>query len=106
MEKKKPNVVTKKNITKDGVHIMFPYLVSEPKIQHVLRHKIVQNQKCKELFEKLNIINPFVDIVEASVIERNGWLLYGSKKPNGEPYVLTHILKYNQKKFQSQHANI
>jgi P4 family phage/plasmid primase-like protien len=97
MEKKKPNVVTKKNITKDGVHIMFPYLVSEPKIQHVLRHKIVQNPKCKELFEKLNIINPIEDIVDASVIERNGWLLYGSKKPNGEPYVLTHILKYNQK---------
>ena len=81
MEKKKPNAVTKKNITKDGVHIMFPYAMSEPKIQHVLRHKIVQNQKCKELFEKLNIINPIEYIVDASVIERNGWLLYEVKNP-------------------------
>ena len=38
--------------------------------------------------------NPIEDIFDACVIEKNGWLLYGSKKPEGEPYVVTSVLKY------------
>ena len=95
MEKSKPVYISKKSITKDGVHIIFPYLISEPKLQHILRHKIIQNSECKELFEKRSIINPIDDIYDASVIEKNGWLLYGSKKPDGEPYKVTNVLEYN-----------
>ena len=94
MEKKKPQHLSKKSITKDGVHIIFPYIITDPKLQHVLRHKIVQNQKCIDIFENLSIINPIEDIFDACVIEKNGWLLYGSKKPEGEPYVVTSVLKF------------
>ena len=99
MEKEKPVIVEDKKITKDGVHIIFPYVVSEPKLQHVLRHKLIKNKECKSLFEKLDYVNPLDDIIDASVIEKNGWLLYGSKKPGGEPYKLTHIYQYQDDKF-------
>ena len=80
-------------IIKDGIHIMFPYIISEPNIQELIRSKVLKN--CSVIFEKLNTINPNSDIIDKSVIKTNGWFLFGSNKPNLEPYKLTHIYDDN-----------
>ena len=80
-------------INKDGIHIMFPYIISEPNIQNLIRTKVLKN--CNTIFEELNTINPNSDIVDKSVIHTNGWFLFGSNKPNLEPYKLTHIFDDN-----------
>ena len=70
---------------KDGIHIMFPYIVSKPNIQLYIRDNILK--KCSELFSDINVINSTADIFDRSVISSNGWFLYKSIKPNN--YTLT-----------------
>lgn len=82
-----------KTIVKDGIHIMFPYIVSKPNIQLYIRDNILK--KCSELFSDINVINSTADIFDRSVISSNGWFLYKSIKPNKDPYLLKSI--YNSK---------
>ncbi len=97
LEKPKPrkSVQGSKNILKDGIHIMFPYIISEPKLQYLIRYKVITNEKIKELFEGIESVNSLEDIFDIAVIERNNWQMYGSCKPNNSTYKLTHIIDYN-----------
>ena len=42
LEKQSPNVCTSKNITKDGVHIIIPNIVTRPSIQILVRKTILK----------------------------------------------------------------
>lgn len=81
-----------KGITKDGVHIIFPNIVSHPDAQYYIRNNILK--KIGELIADLGLKNVISDIVDKSVIAPNTcWLLYGSNKdrPKGNPYRLKYI---------------
>ncbi len=87
MEKSKPSL-TDKGVVKDGIHIMFPTIVSKPSVQYVIRTKMLK--KMKDVIGRLNCTNPISDVINEAVIERNNWLMYGSKKtPEGEAYKVT-----------------
>tara|TARA_Y100000389_G_scaffold204972_1_gene261447 strand:+ start:7227 stop:9959 length:2733 start_codon:yes stop_codon:yes gene_type:complete len=87
-EKEKPT--KKKDCIKDGVHIMFPYIVTEPALQHLIREEIIE--EAENFFpEDENNIEQIVDI---SVLDTNGWMMYGSSKIDGHPYYLTGIWGY------------
>lgn len=92
----KPTTVYKsdKEITKDGIHIMLPYLIVSPNLQYAARYKTITNKKCKELFKSVGIINPIDDIFDKRVIE-NLWQMYGSNKPGCDKYLLTKIVDEN-----------
>lgn len=76
---------------KDGIHIMFPFVVLEPAIQHKIRENVYKG--VKEAFHDMQLTNSPADIVDRQVIEHNAWLMYGSKKPSSvSPYKLTHII--------------
>lgn len=94
LEKSVPVTDNKKGYTKDGIHIIFPNVVTSPKIQYVLRYKMINNKKCKQLFQNINITNPIEDIFDVAVIERNNWQMYGSTKPGCEPYKLSKIYSF------------
>jgi P4 family phage/plasmid primase-like protien len=81
-----------KNLVKDGVHIMFPNIVTDPRIMYVIRNNIIKNNDIVQLFKDMGCTNPVDDIIDKAVIEKNNWLMYGSSKPGGEPYKLTYIL--------------
>ena len=81
----------KKNVTKDGIHIVFPYINTLPSLQYIIRNQFLE--KYKDLFKGLNLINPIDDIFDESVIYRNAWQVYGSCKPECESYKLTQIYK-------------
>ena len=85
-----------KNITKDGIHIMFPDIVVDPMVQYVARYNTIKNKECIQLFKSLKVSNSLSDIFDKCVIETNNWLLYGSSKPNSPRYILTNIFKYDK----------
>ena len=81
-----------KGITKDGIHILFPNIVSHPDAQYYIRNNILK--KIGEIIADLGLKNVISDIVDKSVIAPNTcWLLYGSNKdrPKGNPYRLKYI---------------
>jgi P4 family phage/plasmid primase-like protien len=91
MEKPYPTV--DKGLLKDGIHIVIPDLVTKPAVQYLVREAVIP--EFREYFENLQCINATEDIVDEAVIERNNWQMYGSKKPNCEPYKITKIYRYS-----------
>ena len=93
LEKSKPVVDSKnKEIMKDGVHIIMPYIVSNYNVLHLVRHEIINNSEVSDRFESLGFKNPIEDIVDKAVIQRNNWFMYGSTKPGKEAYLVSSII--------------
>ena len=93
MEKKRPSFNKKAGIIKDGIHIVFPSIVTKCNAQYALRKMIMP--EIKEIIADINCMNTIEDIVDEAIIEKNNWMLYGSKKPGGDPYMVTRKFKYN-----------
>ena len=93
----KPNVnrLEDKCMTKDCVHLVIAISIDR-KTQSDLRKRIIP--RIQESWEELPIINPggWDDVVDDAIASgKNGWQLYGSRKPNHDVYRLTNI--YNIK---------
>jgi P4 family phage/plasmid primase-like protien len=73
---------------RDGFHLFFniglPFA-----FQHVLRNMIVAEIRAKGLLDNVGTLNPIDDVVDKAVVETGGWFLYGSRKPNLDPYLLS-----------------
>ena len=82
-----------KAITKDGIHILYPNIITPPEVQYYIRECVLK--KIVPILEDLPLNNKPYDVVDRSVIRDTNWLLYGGSKPNIEPYQLTGI--YNGK---------
>lgn len=76
-------------IIKDGIHIMFPKIITHAKIQHKIREGVLS--EISLILDKYNFINSYKEIVDESVIERNNWFLYGSTKTNMPAYRVTYL---------------
>ena len=92
LEKSAINRVEKKQITKDGIHLIIG-VSAERKMQTVLRSKMVA--KLEDMWGGeggLPITNTWSDVLDEGIsLGHTGWQLYGSTKPGCEPYQLTHI---------------
>ena len=88
MEKPKPVYDEKKDLVKDGFHIMMTNIVTRPSVQLIVRHELLKHYN--ELIVNVGSINTIDDIFDECVIDKNNWMLYGSKKPGGEAYKVTH----------------
>lgn len=89
----KPGPVADKDIVKDGIHIMFPRIVTRPSVQLKIREDVLH--KLGDVLVDLKHTNALSDVVDEAVIQRNNWQMYGSKKPNCEPYRVTKVYKYS-----------
>lgn len=85
----KPAPVFQKNLVKDGIHVVIPDVVTSPAVQYIIRNKIMS--ELAPIFEKYRLVNKVDEIVDEAIIERNTWMMYGSRKPNCEPYQITAI---------------
>ena len=79
----------KDNVFKDGFHVMFPELVVEKKIRHLIRDKVVKQYEIDNIFKSFS--NTPDKIIDKAVVSSNSWFLYGGKKPNGNSYKLSKI---------------
>ena len=91
----KPNPVKDNGYIKDGIHIMYPYIVSKPDVQYDIGNLVLQKCIERKIFKNINHINKLEDVIDEAVIKKSGWFMYSSSKENREPYKLTVILNKN-----------
>ena len=87
----KDKMVEEKDYMKDGIHIQINLKLKHEK-QVFLREKIMHTIN-DEIFNSsgFEFENSIDDIFDNSISSGNtGWLMYGSKKPGGEPYKLKY----------------
>jgi len=66
-------------IYKDGIHIIIPGVITRPGVQYAVRDAFIERHP--DMFNALELSNNIKDIFDDSVIHQNGWLMYGSNKP-------------------------
>lgn len=92
-ERQEP-VLNKDNTYHDGIHMMYPKLLTETKAQHLVREHVLKN--CGDIFDRqFKSINSSDDVIDKAVIDKNNWTLNGTSKIGKKPYKLTSI--YNSK---------
>jgi hypothetical protein len=73
---------------KDGLHLVVPDVVSRPELQVALRRIMLPH--VAEVFR--GFTNAPGDIYDEAVISRNGWMMYGCKKPDEPaPWLVTRV---------------
>ena len=88
-QKPKVNFIPDKNITKDGVHIIFGINADRP-TQMYIRKQMVE--KTKDFWEGLPIINSWDDVFDEGISKgHTNWQLHGSCKPEHVPYELIDV---------------
>jgi len=101
MEKSDPSL--QRNKIKDGIHIVYPYIILSNNEQHFIRKKILD--LASEIFSGLSICNSYEDVVDKAIIDVNSWQMYGSRKPDCDAYTVTKIYKngiYQKQKITAQ----
>ena len=93
-EKKKPNI--RKNLSADGLHIVYPLFGMHIDTQYFILEKIVQDFKENGIFDAFPLLNKINDVFDRNVIYGANWMLYGSCKPDSDVYKLTHLYKYKK----------
>ena len=93
MEKSNPVQYDKKNVIKDGVHIVIPNVVTNLSLQLKIREDLLS--KLSFIQGETKCINSVDDIFDKAVIDKNNWMLYGSCKPYNEPYLITNHITFN-----------
>ena len=93
MEKTKPYPHKVKNIQKDGIHFIIPSISTKPSVKRMIRNQVLQ--EIGALMKEIGAINKIEEIIDEAVIEKNSWYMYGSKKKQNEPYLLTKIYSFD-----------
>ena len=88
-QKKTVNFIADKNITKDGLHIIFG-INADRATQMYIRKQIVG--KTEELWEDLPIINTWEDVFDEGISKgHTNWQLHGSCKPDHAAYQIVDV---------------
>lgn len=86
---------------KDGLHLHFPDVITHPAIQYAIRKDFLDEVHCMTF-------DPFTNdpqqIYDQDVIEKNGWFMYGSRKPSGQPNHQTAFGGKNKSKLTRENA--
>ena len=84
---------------KDGVHIMFPYIITNTFLQLMFRKTLLI--KIHTILDKYEFENSYSDIFDKCVIDRNNWQMYGSGKSNvSQVYKVTKIIETYSTEYQ------
>jgi len=80
---------------KDGIHIMYPDVVLNVFVQHMIRKEVMKDfHKCCVENAQIGILpvkNSVDKIIDDAVISTANWMMYGCSKPTRDRYELTHI---------------
>jgi P4 family phage/plasmid primase-like protien len=100
----KKNEITDKNgktetnwIMKDGIHMVIGISL-ERKYQKILRELVMTKLEEYGVFTSIRCSNKISDIVDNAIASGGtNWQVYCSRKPNNEPYKLTHVFNITNK---------
>jgi P4 family phage/plasmid primase-like protien len=89
-EKKTVNRVEEKQITKDGIHIIVGIQCENHKLQQLIRKLVVE--KIADIWADIPIKNTWDEVFDEGISKgHTNFQLYGSMKPNNEPYHLVTV---------------
>ena len=73
---------------KEGLHVVLPNIVTTPAVQRLIREELLGwlQGMLDALPDAVQILTKTADVLDESVIERNGWMMYGSCKPDQPAY--------------------
>lgn len=94
-EKEEPTYETTKKEYKDGFHIIYPDIPLSSTQRYFIYHKVRKEVEENDMFAGIPFTNSYEKIIDPSVINANGILMYGSAKEGREPYSLTKIYTHN-----------
>lgn len=97
LQKKKASVISHDDnnhiVVKDGFHVIIPDLVAPITLQLYAHQRMVQSELLDQIFHGVPRSNSWSDVLDASVLKGNGFVLYGCSKPGGQVYDLTDIYR-------------
>ena len=81
--------------SKDGIHLLFPYIIAEKKTYRTLRDILIKTDYKKFFLDEgfTPPSNTMEEIVDENIYKGGNWFIYGSGKPNEITYGLTRIYK-------------
>ena len=85
----------KKYDTKDGIHLLFPYIIAEKKTFRKLRELLIETDY-EKIFKDEGFIPPsnsIDEIIDDNIYKGGNWFIYGSGKPGEIRYKLSKIYK-------------
>lgn len=77
---------------KDGIHLIFPYIVASDKVRHLVFKYVYDTLNEEDLFANFSNAS---EVLDDKIVSTNPWLMYGCCKPGGTPYVLTRVFDHN-----------
>lgn len=93
-----------KGIWKDGFHLMYPEILMKARDQHIIRTKILE--RCGITFSKIPLKTiDYNLVIDKSIIDSNGWMMYGCSKVTALPYLLTKIYDYSMEEVSLDYYN-
>lgn len=84
----KTNSCEKNGEMADGIHMIFPYIVAQDKIRHLVFKEVYDILLDEELFISFSNAS---EVLDSKIVSTNPWLMYGCCKPSGSSYVLTRV---------------
>ncbi|MBA42382.1 MAG: hypothetical protein CMF62_00045 [Magnetococcales bacterium] len=85
----KDNVNCKEDVTKDGIHMVFG-ISCDTTTQKMIRE--YAKRDIMDVFDDLGLINDPDNILDDGITKgHTNWQLFGSQKPDNEPYRITYI---------------
>ena len=95
------NIYKKDDYYKDGIHIIYPKIVCKYNLLYLLRDLIIEELDWLEKYS----ITKIDDIIDESVIKKNGLVMYNCIKPGLEPYNITKIYDNNLNELNNTYSN-
>ena len=96
-EKKNVNRVEEKKITKDGIHIIVGIQCINHNLQQLIRKNVLD--RITDIWDGIPIKNTWDEVFDEGISKgHTNFQLYGSMKPNNEPYHLVRVYNagYNE----------
>ena len=97
MEKDKIKAIEGKDYkSKDGIHLLFPYIIADKKAHRILRNHMIESNYHKYFEDegKVPPMNSMEEIIDECIYKSGNWMVYGCGKPNDQLiYKLTKIYK-------------
>ena len=91
----KPKLSVTRNKFKDGFHITYPYLAASFGMKYLILYKLMLHAVDTNMFNNIKSINETKDYFDMNVVKNNGFIMYGSKKSDGQLYTLSKIYDGN-----------
>ena len=64
---------TSNGYTKDGIHLIFPFIHTDADFKHLFRNYLIT--KLANIFEEMENLNKIESTIDSSVIDRNNWII-------------------------------